>query len=206
MFLRNHRGFGLAVLGAGLAVLAAGFWLRSRAEIPASSSPGPDAHRASLRAFVLANPQSGSAEAGRKLFFDRNLLSCLSCHQVHGKGSKFGPDLSSVGARATLAYLVDSVLDPSKDIVPGYQRVTVTTRAGRTVRGVLKVKTERHIEVKVGGRLERLQTNQIQRLELDPVSDMPEGTVDHLTAAQFADLIAYLGSLKGPRTTARNGH
>jgi putative heme-binding domain-containing protein len=206
MLIRHNRGLGLAVAAAGLAVLLAGFWPESlgqaRAALQAPPSATPEAHRAALRKAVMESPDSGSAEEGRKLFFNPQLLSCLDCHRVNGQGSRSGPDLSSVGARASLEYLVDSVLYPSREIVPGYQRVRVTTTDGRTVSGVLKGQTEQYVEVKAGGRLVRVEKTEIQSLRLDPVSDMPDGVVDHLTAVQFADLIAYLRSLKGPQDVA----
>jgi putative heme-binding domain-containing protein len=202
MFLRKWKRYGLAILAAGLGVLLTGWRLESRGEARAAASQDVKAHRAALRDFVMKNPASGSVEEGRKLFFDRERLSCLQCHQVNGKGGKSGPDLSGVGARASLAYLVDSVLDPSKDIVPGYQRATVVLADGRTLNGVLKAQTEEWVELKVGSKLLRLEKDEVADVQLNPVSPMPDGLADDLSPVEFADLIAYLRSLKGSQLVA----
>ncbi len=59
----------------------------------------------------------GSATAGEELFFGKAM--CHTCH-VRGGGGMVGPDLSSVGARRTLAELERDIADPQSEIVEGY--------------------------------------------------------------------------------------
>ena len=95
-----------------------------------------------------------------------------------GTGGRSGPDISDVGARTDREYLADAVLYPSKHIAPGYQRVTIVTTDGRTIRGVLKVSTPQYVEVKTSGGTVRLASEDIRTRRLDPISDMPEGLED----------------------------
>src|SRR5207244_13396779 len=37
-------------------------------------------------------------EARGKMVFESSKSNCLSCHRIDGKGSRFGPDLSTIGA------------------------------------------------------------------------------------------------------------
>src|SRR5262249_28265843 len=41
----------------------------------------------------------GDAEAGRRVFFNKQELSCLRCHKIHGEGGEVGPDLAGIGSR-----------------------------------------------------------------------------------------------------------
>jgi putative heme-binding domain-containing protein len=193
MFVRSRTGFALAMV-AGLAVLV-GTRALSGAEPSAAVADPTLAHREAQRAFALSHP-NGSVEEGRKLFFDRGGPGCISCHRVDGSGGQRAPDLGDIGARQDLRELIESVLEPSKRIAPGYQRVTVVTADGRTVNGMLKVDSAHFVEVRTATGMVRIEREEIESVRLDPVSDMPEGLVDELTPVQFADLIAYLASLR----------
>jgi len=52
-------------------------------------------------------PKSELSEKGKELFFS---MRCYTCHSVDGKGDRFGPDLSGVGARME-EKLLDKLLD-----------------------------------------------------------------------------------------------
>ncbi|HET6246777.1 MAG TPA: PQQ-dependent sugar dehydrogenase, partial [Tepidisphaeraceae bacterium] len=56
------------------------------------------------------------------------------------------------------------------------------------------------------GKLIRIKTADIDRQKTTDVSLMPEGLEGALTQQQFADLIAYLASLKAPQSTAAAEH
>jgi putative heme-binding domain-containing protein len=197
MFVHSRIGFGLVVAGAGLAAILFGARARSAAEPTAAVSTDPVlAHRQALREFALSY-RGGSVEAGRKLFFDRSGPSCISCHRVNGSGGQRAPDLGDVGARQSVAELIDSVLEPSRQIARGYQRVTVQTADGRTITGLLKEETPQYLTVRSGTEMVRIERDEVESLRRDEVSDMPEGLADDLTPVQFADLIAYLASLRG---------
>jgi putative heme-binding domain-containing protein len=195
MFIRRRTRFVL-VVAAGLAAVLFSARARSEAEPSAVRADPVLTHRQALREFAVSHP-SGSVEAGRKLFFDRSGPGCISCHRLDGTGGLRAPDLGDVGARQNIAELIDSVLEPSKRIARGYQRGTVLTAGGRTITGLLKEETPQYLTVRSGAGMVRVERDDVESLRREDVSDMPEGLVDDLTPAQFADLIAYLASLRG---------
>ena len=52
------------------------------------------------------------------------------------RGGRLGPDLTRSGEQRSRAYLRESVLDPSKDISPGYATITIIQRDGAKLIGV----------------------------------------------------------------------
>ena len=65
-------------------------------------------------------------------------LSCTKCHAAgDGRGDSLGPDLAKLGKEATDAYLIESVLRPSKVIKKGFETVTIATVDGKNVTGLL---------------------------------------------------------------------
>src|SRR5262249_31149953 len=76
------------------------------------------------------NPKRGEA----------NYLStkCATCHKVHGKGGDGGPDLSQIGGKLDRTHLIESILDPSVEIVQGYQATVIQTKSGKVITGIVK--------------------------------------------------------------------
>ena len=55
-----------------------------------------------------------------------------------GQGGDVGPDLSDVGAKLDRPYLIESVLEPSRQIVEGYRATVVATGDGRVLTGLVR--------------------------------------------------------------------
>ena len=77
---------------------------------------------------------SGDRANGEKLFWGKG--GCDACHAVSTRGGRLGPDLTRTGEQRSRAYLRESVLDPSKDISPGYATITIIKRDGAKLIGV----------------------------------------------------------------------
>lgn len=153
--------------------------------------PSPEAYRD----FATAN--AGDAERGRKLFEDRQGVGCIKCHAVGGQGAQVGPDLLSVGAKYPRDELIRSVLEPSNRILSGYQVTIVITDDGRTQQGIVKRETPEAIElVDAEGKATTIAISEIAERETTNISMMPNGLKDGMTLEDFADLVAYLESLK----------
>jgi putative heme-binding domain-containing protein len=190
--------YGLLVLVAAPVVVCLGLGVsaaRGRAaDPPGQVTEAVRKHRERQWQFALHN--DGSAAQGKKFFFDDNGPDCASCHKVRGEGGTFGPDLSDLADRYDREEIIRSVLRPSDRIADGYQRVTITTTDGRTVGGRLVADTPNYVEVRVHGKVVRFERDLIDECRPDPRSEMPEGLVDDLSEAQFADLVSYLLTLK----------
>ena len=139
----------------------------------------------------------GSAERGRQLFFKGGGLQCVSCHRVAGTGSTLGPELSDVGKRYTRAQILESILEPSKNIDPKYVAYLVETTDGKVYTGLLASRTNKEVVLRTAQDREvRIPAGKVERLAPQRTSLMPELLLRDLTAEQAADLLAFLASLK----------
>ena len=137
----------------------------------------------------------GDVAKGRKLFEES--ATCASCHRVNGVGGQIGPDLSTVATKYDRAFLIESILYPSKQILDGYHTTTVTMKNGETVSGFLRSQTELELMlVDVAGEKHALPRATIAKVDESPASLMPEGLHASLSLAEFADLVGYVESLK----------
>ena len=79
-----------------------------------------------------AREHPGDPTRGRALFFSAKTMNCARCHRgKRGEGQDVGPDLSDVGGKYERALLIESLLDPSRQIVEGYRPTIVATADGR---------------------------------------------------------------------------
>ena len=139
----------------------------------------------------------GNPERGRALFVDPNGLACLKCHVVGQEGEAVGPELSSVGAKYPREELISSVLFPSEKISSGYEPIVLALDDGRVVTGILKNETDDVIEIQdADAQTIRLDKEQVEDRKRGDVSIMPPGLAEGIDPADFADLIAYLETLK----------
>jgi putative membrane-bound dehydrogenase-like protein len=146
--------------------------------------------------FALQHDGDGSR--GRSLFRDLNGVACVKCHRVAGEGSDVGPDLSTAGAQFGRKELAESILYPSKAIREGYQRVEVETKNEETFEGLVKAETNAELTLRdANGDNRRIFKADIKDRRNSQLSLMPEGLEAGMTLQDFADLVAYLVSLKG---------
>ncbi len=147
------------------------------------------------RDFATGHP--GDALHGREIFADLKGVGCVKCHAVGGVGAKIGPDLTGIGARYPRAELIRSVLEPSNRVAAGYQVTTIVTDTGKIYSGIIKSDGQDVVEmVDVEGRVVSIAAAEIEERSASSLSLMPSGLKDGLTPEAFADVIAYLESLK----------
>jgi putative heme-binding domain-containing protein len=158
------------------------------------------------RAFALATKPDGSwfnagdAKRGEKLFFDKEAaLSgiCATCHAVRGKGGAIGPDLSAIAVNYRRPELVVSILEPSKTIALGFEQSIVETKAGETLVGALRQETNDTLTlVGADGQPHVVKKADVKSRKPLELSLMPPGLTLALKPADFADLLAFLETLK----------
>lgn len=140
----------------------------------------------------------GDAERGRRIFFEKAETYCLRCHKVSGQGGEVGPDLSRIAAdpAKTREYLLESIVDPNRQIAKGFDSVIVATDDGRTVAGVLKSEDERELRLMTPeGKLTVLRKDEIEERARGK-SAMPDKLIDSLGKREMRDLVEYLSTLK----------
>jgi putative heme-binding domain-containing protein len=149
----------------------------------------------------FAETNKGNAENGKRLFAAANGVACVKCHQAPGvaNGGEVGPSLAGVGAKYDRAKLIESVLYPSKQIFDGYEQTLVRTKDGNTHAGGVRGETGDELTlIDSENRKTVIRKSDIDRRKVSEVSLMPEGLQTALKPEEFADLIAYLESLKEP--------
>jgi putative heme-binding domain-containing protein len=145
--------------------------------------------------FAMKHP--GSAERGRTVFANTNGVNCVRCHQVNGQGGLVGPALTGVGVKYDRAKLIESVLYPSKQIFDGYQQTIVRMKDGKILNGAVQGETEAELTLMdAEGNKHVVRKSDITGRKTSELSLMPEGIHTGLKPEEFADLIAYLESLK----------
>lgn len=141
--------------------------------------------------------KDGDLARGKAIFSDKRAL-CSQCHSVDGSRSKAGPDLAAAGDKFSRADLVSSVMEPSATIMAGYSLAVVNTRAGEEFSGIINSSsTETELVLAgIGEIRHRIKKSEITNQASSPVSMMPPNLHAALSTDEFADLVAYLESLK----------
>ena len=148
---------------------------------------------------ILPLLSEADPDRGRDLFFSAQGGNCASCHQVDGIGKNHAPDLTEIASRADAKVLIDSILNPSADIVEGFSAQSIATKDGKAYSGIILEETGRAVTMALmGGATVELKRRDIASREGLPISAMPSGFGAMMTSSQLADLVAYLQTLKRP--------
>jgi putative membrane-bound dehydrogenase-like protein len=160
--------------------------------------PGPETDKEALAKQTLAalakmakgEPQK-RALLGAQVF-DR--AGCTRCHTTATQTTPLAPSLKGIAAQK-VDYLIESVLYPSKVIKTGFESETVVTKEGKVLAGLVKDEGK-FLRVLNLDRDERVAKSDVERRSVSRVSIMPEGQEAQLSRREFADLIAYLMTLR----------
>jgi putative heme-binding domain-containing protein len=147
-----------------------------------------------------ATDHRGNRQRGQKLFADTEGIGCIKCHVVGGAGTaNIGPDLLGVGAKYPRRELIRAVLEPSNRILIDFEMVIVVTTSGAIHQGMIRSQTSERIElVTPEGKVIPIRSDEIELKKKSNLSPMPNGLASGMTLQNFADIIAYLESLKQP--------
>ena len=160
----------------------------------------PDSQKVK-RLGTLVRPESllamkGDVARGKEVFFSKT-LQCATCHKVAGQGGEIGPDLSQVAKKLTKRQILESILDPSKDIDAKYAAYTIEVDDGRRVTGLIVAKDATHLVVRdPQGKDTKVPLSAVSAQIPSKKSLMPDQLLRDLTATQAADLLAFLETLK----------
>lgn len=131
-------------------------------------------------------------EAGRKLVAE---ASCLRCHSFEDRGSHIGPELTSVGKRFDQHALLESIVEPSKQIDPKYAISNYQLTDGRVLTGRAAWVSGSQLAIETDqltGSSVTIQRSEIEQTKLSSLSPMPTGLLDGFKPEEITDLIAYL--------------
>jgi putative heme-binding domain-containing protein len=139
----------------------------------------------------------GNAKKGKELYLNTKVLACATCHRMEGVGGAVGPDLSRVWDTHTVEKLLESMVDPSKEIKEGFQAYRLTTTDSKVFSGLKVKEDESEVVIRdADGRDHRVSKDEVDSLTPSKLSLMPDNVVSQLTYEQFIDLLAFLKSQK----------
>ncbi len=141
--------------------------------------------------------EAGDPRAGERVFFHSKGPQCLLCHRVEGRGGVVGPDLSTIGRALNRAKLVDSILEPSKEVAPLFVQWRFRLKSGAVLDGrILQENVGEAWIVNAQAQVTRVKSVDIEERLPSKLSVMPEKLHHALTRKEFRDLIAFLAGLK----------
>lgn len=178
-------------------------------ELPAFSTTPREFVREWKMEELLPLVESGLSDRdfdhGRQMFA---AAACFACHRFDNQGGSVGPDLTALSGRFSVRDLLESIVEPSKQISDQYEAVQIVTVDGKSVTGRI---------VNLAGDAFRVQTNmlepsalvsvdrkQIEEIFPSKTSMMPTGLLNTLNEEEIRDLMAYLLS-RGDRTNRMFG-
>jgi putative heme-binding domain-containing protein len=163
------------------------------------AQPQPSENHSPREYRDFTNSHDGNPADGKELFFS-DRLSCTKCHTIDQSSAKAGPDLYAVGDKFPRRELIQAILEPSANIAIGYGSTRVETKDGDNVLGIIKNDTDSSIDLMTAdGQKVTVSKRNIQSQQGSTISLMPEGLQAGLTREEFADLIAYLTTLRQPQ-------
>jgi putative heme-binding domain-containing protein len=121
---------------------------------------------------------------------------CYKCHRMSGEGGIVGPDLTAAGRRFSAADLMETLIDPSKEVSDQYRATKFQLDTGQTVIGrIANLNADTYMvqtDMLDPGRFTRIKVNQIEAMKESEVSMMPTGLLDSMTRDDILDLLAYM--------------
>lgn len=161
----------------------------------------PDDHLRDYRETL----SGGSTERGNEIFFGRADVSCRRCHKVDGNGGDVGPDLSKIGLDKNREYLLEAIVDPSKQIAKGFETAILQMEDGQVYAGIIKSDDGTRITLqKPDGALVTVETAKIEDRAVGK-SGMPDDIIKKLSKSDVRDLVEYLSTRKNASAAPAHG-
>ena len=168
---------------------------------PSPARPRVRLPNSDLDAWLAKLDGPADPEAGGRVFFHPLGPGCFKCHQVDGRGGRTGPDLSVLSTGMDRKRLVQSILQPSREIAPQFVPYSVARTDGTVFTGVLVNESPDGTQsfADADGRLIVVKSSEIEDKKPQTVSIMPENLPQTLTLQEFRDLVAFLLMIVGSR-------
>jgi len=146
--------------------------------------------------------QGRSFEKGRDAF---QATGCRQCHRLQEEGGTVGPNLTGIYQRLTPQKLLESILEPSKEVSDQYATYQFVCHTGLIITGQVEREDDERIIVRTGtglGDVLELAVDDVDDRIKSPISNMPAETLNFLERDQILDLLAYIladGQSDSPR-------
>jgi putative heme-binding domain-containing protein len=163
-------------------------------EIMAGKAPRPSDMAGWQKFLAESDEEPADPQAGERIFFHAKIGACSKCHEYRGRGAKVGPELSTIGKSMTRERLLQSLVDPSREIAPQFTPWVLQCSDGTVKTGVY-VGEETDGTVRYSdneGKIFKLHPRDVDDKKASDKSIMPEGLAAQLTPQELRDLLAFL--------------
>ncbi|MEO1999779.1 MAG: PVC-type heme-binding CxxCH protein [Planctomycetaceae bacterium] len=145
------------------------------------------------------NAEPGDAVRGR-IAFEKH---CGTCHQLLGRGTPVGPDLTYAN-RKDRAFLLASLVDPSAQIRKQYMSYVIQTDNGRVLTGLIVEQTPASITLlDAKNKRTTVDRERIEVIKESNASLMPDGLYKNLKPRELRDVFHYLKTAPVPKRTSQ---
>jgi cytochrome c oxidase cbb3-type subunit III len=136
-------------------------------------------------------PVTGDASAGRALYFGKAL--CSTCHMMKGHGGFIALDLTTYGRSRPADSILQAITAPDTLLAPSSRVVSVTTRTGLKLTGVLRYEDNFSVALQMeDGRYHLLARGDLADVHYTDHSLMPRDYGTRLTSKELDDLVTFL--------------
>jgi len=156
-----------------------------------------------LRGTAIDNPLPGDPAHGREVFWGKG--DCGSCHMLGGRGGVIGPDLGNIAVQRKAVAISDALTKAEHRVygdggvhlpaIPfmNYNPVTVVTRDGRTIEGVMRNQDAWSVQfIGMDSKVYSFDRDRLRSVTIRPGSVMPTDYDKRLSPDEFRDLLAFL--------------
>jgi putative heme-binding domain-containing protein len=156
-----------------------------------------------LRGTAIDDPLPGDPVHGQEVFWNKG--GCGGCHMILGRGAVLGPDLSNIAAVRKFTAIKDALTKADhrvygdggvhdRAIAPmNYEPVTVVTRAGETLHGLMMNQDAYSVQfLDMNGKPHSFDRKALTSIVISKVGLMPTDYDKRLTKSEFDDLMAFL--------------
>ena len=134
---------------------------------------------------------TGDVDAGRTLYFGK--AQCSTCHLMQGKGGFIARNLTAYGRDRTGDEILHAITAPDTPLVPSSQVVTVTTKTGQNLTGVLRNEDNFTLALQTeDGRYHLLPRSDVRDVRYTEHSLMPQDYSTRLSQKELNDIVSFL--------------
>lgn len=148
-----------------------------------------------LKAAFAGALYGGNTDRGSRIFYANQSAQCVRCHSYGDYGGNAGPRLNGVANRLSREQLLESLINPSARLAPGYGMITVELKDGKKVSGILQEEKPDLLKIKVGSRPDTvIQSTAIAKKTYAASSMPPMRTL--LSKKEIRDVVSFLATMK----------
>ena len=138
-------------------------------------------------------PAKRDFKNGRNMF---GAGSCYACHRIGGEGGAVGPDLTSVGGKFGGYDLLESIVDPGKEISDQYGSSIFALTDGTQLNGrIMNMRNNEYwvnTDMMQPSAVTKVRAENLASIEPSTISMMPPGLINTMDKEDILDLMAYL--------------